>query len=194
MASAPNIMENDLLRDSAPISSDDFGKMREIAGYTISRQEAESWAQNELKFLVYDDAATEETGYDSDDEAGVWRYAMRLSQMTIYGKESVEPTLAVASANPAKHCPCRDVTPFPKQFRPKKLKLFHPENPLPACKHYVAISYCQPAEDGPMDSPPDAHEENPYKIRDLDGSVRPARARHGSCVAPLMWLDRRESV
>lgn len=176
MASEPNIMENDLLAGSAPISSDDFGKMRELAGYTISRQEAESWAQNQLKFLVYDDVATEETGYDSDDEAGVWRYAMRISQMTIYGKESVKPTLAAASANPAKHCPCRDVTPFPKQFHPKKLKLFHPKNPIPPCKHFIAISYCQPAEDTAIESLSDDLDDNPYTVRDLDGSVRAARA------------------
>lgn len=70
MASEPNIMENDLFAGSAPISSDDFGKMRELAGYRINRQEAESWAQNELKFLVYDDGATDENGHNSGAFAG----------------------------------------------------------------------------------------------------------------------------
>jgi hypothetical protein len=200
-----SIMQNDTVRGSPPLTGEDLRRMPELAGYSIDRRDAELWAQNEIKFLVYDDSSALESGYDSDDEQGILEFALRLSQMTINADDNDElaDKSKEASSEPSKKktstCFCHEAPPFPKTFHPTKLKLFRPEN-LMSCDHYIAVSYCWPAEDhenGINAKPPSAQA---YKVRDLNGVVRPARAPDwvlrraievaASCGINMIWIDQ----
>ncbi|KAL2005562.1 hypothetical protein VTN00DRAFT_10055 [Thermoascus crustaceus] len=196
------IMENDMIKGSAPLRPDDLKKLSELPRYQISRQQATIWAHRDIKFLAYDDTDLRENGYDSDDEEGMLNLAMKMSQGSSAGEGSpkdgkymkhsdIEETQAEASTSgpigddePESCKFCSFIPEFPHSWRPRKFRLVQPqigpdtEGELPGgesiCCHYVAISYCWPAPQK------DEHGKTiltpgTYQVRDLDGTVRTNR-------------------
>jgi hypothetical protein len=177
--------------------------MRELAGYSINRRDAELWAQNDIKFLVYDDSAALERGYNSDDERGILEFALRLSDMTTNADDDkLADETKVASSKPSKKkstCFCEAAASFPKTFHPTELKLFRPENSM-SCDHYIAVSYCWPSEDHGNEMNAEHSSTQEYQVRDLNGVVRPARAPDwvlrraievaASCDINMIWIDQ----
>lgn len=203
MGSQLNIMQDDTLPGAEPIAPADIAKLRELAGYSINRRDAELWAQNDVKFLVYDDTSLLDNGFDSDDEDGMLEHALQMSQVPSDDDANVESSAhervhSSSSKTDTHACFCQATAPFPKTFHPTKLKLFRPGKPSPAaCNHYLAISYCWPEQS--TDTNASAHTQE-YQVRDLNGTVRSARAPSWvlqraidvaiSCGIRMIWIDQ----
>jgi hypothetical protein len=190
------VMEDDTGEGSAPLVRQDLARMRELAGYSFSRREAEQWAENDVKFLIYDDTSVQADGFDSDDEEGMLKHAMQLS---LGDEVDSDPEISVPDVTHRREeqkCHCMALPAFPATFDPKKLKLYRPQKPLRSCDHYVAVSYCWP-QGANTEQPAEGHE---YHVRDLNGVVRPARAPANvlrraidvaiSCGFHMIWIDQ----
>lgn len=192
-------MEDDTVKGAPPLTREDLARMRELAGYSINRRDAELWAQNDVKFLVYDDSSALDDGFDSDDEDAMLKFALRLSAATDEDGQQDPPARKRESSPSSKgspDCYCKGAHPFPKTFHPKKLKLFRPDKSM-SCNHYIAVSYCWPADEHETKDPSCTQA---YQVRDLNGIVRPARApawvlRRAidvarSCGINMIWIDQ----
>lgn len=189
-------MQDDTVKGSPPLTKEDLARMRELAGYSINRHDAELWAQNDVKFLVYDDTSVLEGGYDSDDEESTLEFALRLSETTDADGSDTNREASSARFEDSPSCFCKAAPAFPKKFHPRKLKLFRPEKSM-SCNHYVAVSYCWPEV---IQDEDDSSRANPYQVRDLNGVVRPARTPvwalrraidvAASCGLNMIWIDQ----
>ncbi|KAI0206564.1 hypothetical protein F4808DRAFT_404586 [Astrocystis sublimbata] len=107
---------------------------------------------------------------------------------------------------------CSTCPESPSNHKTRKFRLFRPRDALPElfqdpdkiasvdiCAHYVAVSYCWPALPQ-TDDTPGGLSGSTYQIRELDGSVRKARALDdvldravdvaNSCGLRMIWVDQ----
>ncbi|KAK3387291.1 hypothetical protein B0H63DRAFT_469724 [Podospora didyma] len=82
MGDSTSIMEDDMKAGLTPLGHKDLETLMKISEYKIDRRKAEKWAHKDIKFLVYDDTNVQQNGYDSDDEDGMIRYALKSSQIS----------------------------------------------------------------------------------------------------------------
>jgi hypothetical protein len=198
-------MEDDVLKGSAPIGPEDLKQLSEFPKYQIARRKAELWAHRDMKFLAYDDTNVNANGYDSDDEQGMLEFAMLVSgaEQGASGPQTADDVVFdTAVAGPSswpqsvadvekdeddseEPCSfCSEMPDFPQHFKPRKLRLVRLPSSLldkksdtgtKVCNHYAAISYCWPEPEIDADGNP-IKPVSTYQVRELDGTVRPARA------------------
>ncbi|KAL3297432.1 putative heterokaryon incompatibility [Colletotrichum asianum] len=220
-------MEDDLGKTGLPpLGVEDIEKMKDLWKFSIRRSAAQAWAYRDIKFLVYDDTDDEMKGgtddeqpfYDSEDEAATLQRAIEMSLETEH-KSPEEPSQHTETGpsdqrqSPNDHKPsggcaiCCNVPEFPYTRKARTFRLISPASlypdrdleQIPLCTHYVAVSYCWPEpifdDQGQLLKTPVES-----KVRDLDGTVRDARALDdvldravdfANCVGlRMIWIDQ----
>lgn len=221
-------MEDDLGKTGLPpLGVDDIEKMKDLWKFSIRRSAAQTWAYRDIKFLVYDDIDDEMKGgtddeqpfYDSEDEAATLQRAIEMSLETEHNSPEEEPSQHAETGpshqhqSPNDHKPsggcdiCCNVPEFPYTRKARTFRLISPASlypdrdleQIPLCTHYVAVSYCWPEpifdDQGQLLKTPVES-----KVRDLDGTVRDARALDdvldravdfANCVGlRMIWIDQ----
>ncbi|KAI0006372.1 hypothetical protein F4779DRAFT_629871 [Xylariaceae sp. FL0662B] len=176
-------MENGTSASGTPRVSSFPSRVASMSKRLMDRGQAEDWAWKDMKFLVYDDHDVRLNGYDSDDEEGLLKFALKMST------EATEPDNTEVSGNhTSQRSTCAACPDFPHRWKTRKLRLFKPSDAFRArlnnpknstvsliCGHYVAISYCWPIPE--VDASGNTIEpERIYKVRELDGNLRTSRA------------------
>ncbi|KAJ4999045.1 hypothetical protein K4K48_004696 [Colletotrichum sp. SAR 10_66] len=195
-------MQNDIGEGLGPLGPNDLEQVKSLWRFQVSRAQAENWAFRDMRFLVFDDSSLD---YDSDDEDAMMQRALRLSTH-VEAEEQRPETLDYMPQNYGENFECRicsGIPEFPTHRKARFFRLFRPADILPTllqnratsvdvCTHYVAVSYCWPAEE--------VENKGTSVVRDLDGSVRPARALDdvldravdfaNSCGLRMIWIDQ----
>ncbi|KAH9233533.1 hypothetical protein K456DRAFT_1909066 [Colletotrichum gloeosporioides 23] len=195
-------MQNDVGEGLGPLRPNDLEQVKSLWRFQVSRAQAENWAFRDMRFLVFDDSSLD---YDSDDEDAMMQRALRLSTQ-VEAEEQRSETLDYMPQNYGDDFECRicsGIPEFPTHRKARFFRLFRPADILPTllqnratsvdvCTHYVAVSYCWPAEE--------VENKGTSVVRNLDGSVRPARALDdvldravdfaNSCGLRMIWIDQ----
>ncbi|KXJ87011.1 hypothetical protein Micbo1qcDRAFT_179261 [Microdochium bolleyi] len=186
-------MEDDLHRTDLPaLTTDEVQELKGLWKFQVNRAEAEEWAFQKMRYLVFDDtadpkssesrvqSAPEDTDGDSEDEAKLLERAIALSLQTEEDPSAASPAVFPGDLPPSQgqeQVPCNTCVHIPEFPRNKNVRSFRliEAGKGQLCRHYVAISYCWPVPQrdaaGHIIKKPSRS-----RVRDLDGAVRSSRA------------------
>ncbi|KAL8294968.1 hypothetical protein RB597_008376 [Gaeumannomyces tritici] len=190
---------NDDTRSDRPqpaFEAKDVEKMKKLWNFKMSRTRADIWALRDMVFLVYDDTEEKEYGYDSDDDEGMLDAALKMSVEADGSAEAGPSAKPAAPTPPPEFCACGQFPEFPSNRKTRKFKLVQLPPKRPVCPHYIAVSYCWP----PLKEEAAPVPERTYRVRDLDGTTRTARALDdvldravdfaNTALLRMIWIDQ----
>lgn len=178
---------DDMLDYALQLSLEGDGKQKTLGRESVPRKRSESDNSDDIK------PSTSSIKKGKQAATTDWSQSETAEESLLSFFGNVDPHYGPPSQDPSSESSdfqcsiCSRCPEFPHNRRTRNFRLFRPRDELPElfdgglprqgdiCPHYVAVSYCWPPRQ--TDSQGNMIEvPRNYKVRDLDGTIRPNRA------------------